>query len=78
MVAVAPSCAESETDFELRADVDALRVSSPEAMVELQRQLCLRSVCDPTPPAWSQFWFGSHPTVLERVALATVGSEARD
>nr|WP_246280117.1 M48 family metallopeptidase [Nocardioides daedukensis] len=55
---------------ELRADLDALRVSSPEAMVDLQRDLCLRAVCDPTPPAWSQFWFGSHPTVLERVTIA--------
>ncbi|MDT0201196.1 M48 family metallopeptidase [Nocardioides sp. AE5] len=59
---------------EMRADTDALRVTAPEAMVELQRQLCLRSLCDPTPPAWSQFWFGSHPTVLERVALARVAA----
>ena len=36
----------------------------PEAFVEVQRQLALRSLADPTPPAWSQFWFGSHPTTL--------------
>ena len=28
------------------------------------------SLADPTPYAWSQFWFGSHPTTLQRIALA--------
>ncbi|KRF18036.1 peptidase M48 [Nocardioides sp. Soil797] len=56
--------------IEMRADVDALAVTPASAMVELQRELCVRSVCDPNGPAWSQFWFGSHPTVLERVAVA--------
>ncbi|WP_240938106.1 M48 family metallopeptidase [Nocardioides sp. JQ2195] len=56
--------------IETRADVDALAVTPASAMVELQRELCVRSVCDPEGPAWSQFWFGSHPTVLERVAIA--------
>ncbi len=56
--------------IETRADVDALRVTGdPEAFIEMQRQLALRSFSDPTPPGWSQFWFGSHPTTLERVAL---------
>ncbi len=56
--------------IEMRADVDALAVTPASAMVDLQKELCLKSVCDPTGPAWSQFWFGSHPTVLERVAVA--------
>lgn len=56
--------------IETRADVEALKVTPPEAMIGLQRELCVRSVCDPTSPAWSQFWFGSHPTVLLRVAIA--------
>jgi STE24 endopeptidase len=57
--------------IELRADVEALRVTGdPEAFVALQRRLALRSLADPTPPAWSQWWFGSHPTLLVRVALA--------
>ncbi len=56
--------------IETRADVDALRVTGdPEAFIEMQRQLALRSFSDPTPPGWSQFWFGSHPTTLERVGL---------
>ncbi|HEY1135426.1 MAG TPA: M48 family metallopeptidase [Nocardioides sp.] len=57
--------------IERRADVVALRTTDdPEAFIGLQRQLAVRSVADPTPNAWGQFWFGSHPAMLERVALA--------
>ena len=57
--------------IETRADVDALRATSdPDAFVAMQRQLALRSLSDPTPPEWAQFWFGSHPTTLVRIAIA--------
>jgi STE24 endopeptidase len=57
--------------IETRADVDALEVThDPEAFIGVQRQLALRSLADPTPPAWSQWWFGSHPTTLTRIAIA--------
>ena len=57
--------------IETRADVDALRATGDaQAFIAMQKQLALRSSSDPTPPAWSQFWFGSHPTSLQRVALA--------
>jgi STE24 endopeptidase len=57
--------------IETRADVDALRATrDADAFVGLQRELALRSLSDPTPPAWSHFWFGSHPTTLKRMALA--------
>jgi STE24 endopeptidase len=57
--------------IETRADVDALRATDdPTAFVELQKDLARKSLADPTPPAWSQFWFGSHPPGLERIALA--------
>ena len=57
--------------IETRADVDALAFTQdPLAFEALQRRLAERSLADPTPPAWSQWWFGSHPTVLMRVALA--------
>lgn len=61
--------------IETRADVVALAVTadregSTEAFVDMQRRLALRSLADPTPPAWEHWWFGSHPTVLERIALA--------
>lgn len=57
--------------IETRADVDALEVTAdPDAFEAVQRQLALRSLADPTPPAPSQFWFGSHPTGLTRIAIA--------
>ena len=57
--------------IETRADVDALRATGdPAAFVELQKELARRSLSDPTPPRWSQLWFGSHPTSLQRIALA--------
>lgn len=56
---------------ERRADVVALETTrDPEAFVSLQRQLAVRSLSDPTPSAFGQLWFGSHPTTMERVALA--------
>lgn len=57
--------------IEARADVDALRATNaPQPFAALQRRLAVKSLADPTPPAWSQWWFGSHPTVLERIAIA--------
>lgn len=62
---------EVSRQIETRADVAALQATQDRAaFVEMQRQLALRAVSDPTPPAWSQLWFGSHPTVLRRVAIA--------
>lgn len=56
--------------METRADLVALETTGdPEAFVALQRELCIRSLCDPTPVAWAHWWFGTHPTVLDRVAL---------
>jgi len=56
---------------ETRADVAALRYThDPEAFVAVQKQLMVHSLADPTPPAPSQFWFGSHPTGLQRIAIA--------
>ena len=49
---------------------EADATGAPEAFVAMQRQLALRSLADPTPPTWSQFWFGSHPTTRERIAVA--------
>jgi STE24 endopeptidase len=57
--------------IETRADVAALQATQdPEAFVEVQKELARTSLADPTPYAWSQFWFGSHPTTLQRIALA--------
>lgn len=56
---------------EARADRTSLEATrDPATFEEMQRQLTLRSLSDPTPPRVSQFWFGSHPTVLQRIGMA--------
>ncbi|RNL64240.1 M48 family peptidase [Nocardioides marmoriginsengisoli] len=57
--------------IEARADRTALETTGDSAtFIAMQRQLALRSLADPTPPRLSQFWFGSHPTVLQRIGMA--------
>lgn len=57
--------------LERRADVTSLEMTAdPGAFVEVQVELARRSLADPTPPRASQWWWGSHPGVLERVTLA--------
>ncbi|GAA4694591.1 M48 family metalloprotease [Nocardioides nanhaiensis] len=71
MLLVSPIQNGISRQIELRADVDALRYTGDrDAFVDVQQQLAVRSLADPSPPAWSQFWFGSHPGVLTRTALA--------
>ena len=56
---------------ETRADVDSLRTTGDaEGFRDLHVRLAQRSLADPAPPAWRQVWWGSHPTVLQRLALA--------
>lgn len=63
---------------EARADRAALTATGdPVAFRAVQRTLALRSLADPTPPPWYQAWFGTHPTVLQRLGLADAYAEAR-
>ena len=56
---------------EARADVHALDLTGdPDAFVAMQRGLAGTNLSDPSPPAAWRWWFGSHPTVAERIALA--------
>jgi STE24 endopeptidase len=57
--------------IETRADVAALTTTRDrQAFVDLQERLAVSSLQDLTPPGLSQWWFGSHPTALERIAVA--------
>ncbi len=57
--------------IEARADRSALEATHDYAAFEkVQVQLSTRSLSDADPPALSQFWFGSHPTTLQRIGLA--------
>ena len=69
--AASPVQSTASRAVEARADRESLLATNDEAtFVSMQRELSLHSASDPTPPAWSQFWFGSHPTVLQRVGIA--------
>jgi STE24 endopeptidase len=56
---------------EARADVHALDLTrDPEAFAGMQRDLAGSNLNDPDPPAAWQWFFGSHPTVAQRLAMA--------
>jgi STE24 endopeptidase len=56
---------------EARADVRALDLTGdPDAFIEMQRSLAAINLADPTPPAVWHWFFGSHPTAPQRVAMA--------
>lgn len=57
--------------IEARADVHALDLTrNPEAFTTMQRGLAVANLNEPDPPAAWQWFFGSHPTAAQRVALA--------
>ena len=57
--------------IEARADVHALDLTKdPAAFVAMQQRLAETNLAEPDPPAAWQWFFGSHPTTAERVAMA--------
>lgn len=65
--------------IEARADRVSLQTThAGPTFVAMQRRLALTSLADPDPPALSQLWSGSHPTVLQRAGLpASIRAAAR-
>jgi STE24 endopeptidase len=56
--------------IEARADVHALDLTEdPAAFLAMQERLAVTNLSDPDPPAAWQWFFGSHPTTAERIAL---------
>jgi Zn-dependent protease with chaperone function len=57
--------------IERRADADALATTGDsEAFVAFQRRIAVKNLADPDPPRWLQLLLGSHPSTVERIALA--------
>lgn len=57
--------------MEHRADAFGLRVTGlDDATARLMVGFAERDYSDPDPPRWLQFWFGTHPTLKERIAFA--------
>jgi STE24 endopeptidase len=57
--------------IEARADRAALEATHDvDAFDAVQRRLATSALADPIPPPWSQIWFGTHPTALQRIGIA--------
>ncbi|TQS44574.1 M48 family metallopeptidase [Cryptosporangium phraense] len=57
--------------IEARADEHSLELTrDPEAFVSMERRLALVNRADLRPNPFYQFWFGTHPTTVERIAAA--------
>jgi STE24 endopeptidase len=56
---------------EAAADMGALELTGdPQSFCGLQRGFVERNLTDPAPPAWSRWWWGTHPPAASRLALA--------
>ncbi len=56
--------------IEARADRASIETThEDQVFIRMQRQISLTRSATPRPPAISQFWFGTHPTALQRAGL---------
>ncbi|MBD0318182.1 MAG: M48 family metalloprotease [Thermoleophilia bacterium] len=57
--------------YEAEADWLALTATGdPSAAIELDRRLALTSLGDPDPPSWAKILLSTHPSAMERIAMA--------
>lgn len=57
--------------YEAEADWIALRATNdPGDFTVLERNFATTSLAQPDPPGWVTFWFGTHPTPIDRIAMA--------
>jgi STE24 endopeptidase len=57
--------------IEIRCDTEAVAATGDaEAFVDFHRRIALKNLADPDPPRWQQILLGTHPTTVERIALA--------
>lgn len=64
--------------YEAEADWIALRsTDDPASFVGLERRFVTTALAQPDPPDALTFWFGSHPTPLERIAMARAYADGR-
>ncbi|MCW2756882.1 MAG: peptidase Ste24p [Nocardioidaceae bacterium] len=56
--------------IEARADRSSLLATHDvPAFVAMQKRLDVAALAEPDPPAVTQFWFGTHPTTLQRIGM---------
>jgi STE24 endopeptidase len=57
--------------YEAEADWLALRATDdPGSAVRLDRSLALSGLGDPDPPDWARLWLSTHPSTMDRIAMA--------
>ena len=57
--------------LEMRADRHALELTDdPDTFITMQTSLATRNLSDVDPPVLLHWWFGSHPSTAERIAMA--------
>ncbi len=57
--------------IEARADrTGLLTTRDPDAFDAMQERLALQALAEPAPPAFTQYWFGTHPTTVQRIGMA--------
>jgi STE24 endopeptidase len=57
--------------YEAEADWIALTTTrDPQAFVQVERKLVISGLTDPDPPAWIAWWMGTHPSAMQRIAMA--------
>ena len=73
---VAPAYNEVSRRYEAEADWRALNASrDPQAAVGVFRRFTSTDLAQPDPPTWTACSSGTHPTVLERIAMARAWQE---
>ena len=67
----APLATAESRYLERRADAYGIRLTGyKEATAQLQKGFAERDFIDPNPPRLLHLWFGTHPTIRERIAFA--------
>jgi STE24 endopeptidase len=70
-LATAPVASWASRRTEARADEHALELThDPATFVAMQRRLAIQNIADLDPPAILYFFYASHPTTPERIAMA--------
>jgi Zn-dependent protease with chaperone function len=77
-IAIAPLTNVVSRRYESEADWSALRAAkSPEAQKTLMKQFAETSLQQPNPPTWSYIFFDTHPTLMQRIAMAQAWEDGK-
>jgi Zn-dependent protease with chaperone function len=73
LVAFGLGCASNVLSRQVEASADSFSLhvnGDPRAFIAFQRDLAIRNISDPDPPAAWQLLFGTHPTAVQRIGIA--------